>query len=209
MLYKATIRTVSPLERRWGEEVSTVIGEVLVVIATMEPPRVAVVDAPPSSIVTWRIETSPNLFGWRVTKLCTLSSGLGLQPTYRRGEVTKEATCVSSCSTRIHIPSLPAVDKGTVEEQYDKRTRYSILFPAEGDRRSSEGRVDLGIIQWWYKEDDEKEDDEKEDDEKNDEKEDGDKPDDDRKDDDDKQDDDKQDDDKQDDDKQDGDKQDV
>ena len=29
-----------------------------------------------------------------------------------------------------------------------------VPFPsAEGDRRSSEGRVDLGIIQWWYKAD--------------------------------------------------------
>ena len=36
-------------------------------------------------------------------------------------------------------------------------------MPAEGDRRSSEGRVDLGIIQWWYKEDDDKQDDNKED----------------------------------------------
>ena len=34
---------------------------------------------------------------------------------------------------------------------------------AEGDRRSSEGRVDLGIIQWLCKEDDDKEDDDKED----------------------------------------------
>ena len=39
------------------------------------------------------------------------------------------------------------------------------VFAAEGDRRSSEGRVDVGIIQ-----DDDKEDDDKEDDDKEDEK---------------------------------------
>ena len=38
-----------------------------------------------------------------------------------------------------------------------------------GDRRSSEGRVDLGIVQWRYKEEDDKEEDDKEDkDKKND-----------------------------------------
>ena len=33
-----------------------------------------------------------------------------------------------------------------------------------GDRRSSEGRVDLGIVQWRYKEEDDKEDKDKKDD---------------------------------------------
>ena len=50
--------------------------------------------------------------------------------------------------------------------------------PAERDRRSSEGRVDLGIIQWLYKEDENKEDKDKEDDDK----EDGDKQNDDKQD---------------------------
>ena len=53
-------------------------------------------------------------------------------------------------------------------------------FAAEGDRRSSEGRVDVGIIQDDDKEDDDKEDDDKEDDDKEDDnKEDDDKEDDD------------------------------
>ena len=33
------------------------------------------------------------------------------------------------------------------------------LNSAEGDRGSGEGRVDLGIIQWWNKEDDDQEND--------------------------------------------------
>ena len=38
--------------------------------------------------------------------------------------------------------------------------------PVEGDRRSSESRVDFGSIQWWYTEDGDKEENEKQDDDK-------------------------------------------
>ena len=34
--------------------------------------------------------------------------------------------------------------------------RVKIILPKE-NRRSSEGRVGLGITQWWYKEDDDQE----------------------------------------------------
>ena len=47
------------------------------------------------------------------------------------------------------------------------------LFAAEGDRRSSEGRVDVGIIQ--LSNDDKKDDDKKDDDKEDDDKEDDDK----------------------------------
>ena len=46
-------------------------------------------------------------------------------------------------------------------------SKHNLTY-AEGDRRSSEGRVGLGIIQWWYKKDDDKKDDDKEEDDKKD-----------------------------------------
>ena len=47
------------------------------------------------------------------------------------------------------------------------RNLKTLDLPKE-NRRSSEGRVDLGIIQWWYKEDDDQEGDDQEGDDKKD-----------------------------------------
>ena len=53
------------------------------------------------------------------------------------------------------------------------RLSLIVLFLSEGDRRSSEGRVDVGIIQ--LSNDDKKDDDKEDDDKKDDDKEDDDK----------------------------------